>query len=609
MSKPLRIIFVALILCLSLPFIQAQTGGDAYADMAKSRTADGAFVLGDPQARVKLIEFSDFLCTSCQNYERVVKRFIQDYVASGKARYEHRIYPVIDAQLSAYSASLVECADILQPGQFWRARDLMFEMVSTRGFTDETVSVFAEDLGHEAGALAECAAEANQHINDARYGIALGADATPSLFVQYGDAAPLPIALALPEHHAAIVNALRPASTAPLQIEAGRYAGLQTFRRADGGFTLGDPDAPITIVTFEDFLCPHCQNYQSTVDAFVEEYVRAGKAQIEFRFYPLVDRRYSTAFAKTAECVAAQAPSRFWDAHDLLFEFARRQNLDDVAAKAARLLELDAVALEACLERAIQFLVDTRLAQSAFVAGTPAVRARQDGGPLELIYLGEEPIQRGAPTIFQLRDLMDGVGSISIGPPDPTSLADSYLADTSLVTGEPCAPPCWQDIVPGETSVEEARVIVEAAGFTIIEGARSGFQFANESGIACCEIGHYQDIDGTVSDAVAAVLLRLAPTSELGALIENYGEPTAVYSPDPSETAQAHLSLVFADARMILSVSVESADQPIQPNSKVVDAAYFSPELMDQIMRLMRSEPRWHGYLSPNQYLERAAEN
>ena len=608
MSRQFRIMLIAFCACFSALLAHAQESSlDRYANIPKSRAADGAFVLGSPEADVKLIAFSDFLCTSCQNYEPVIRRFVQRYVETGQAQFEYRIYPVIDPALSVQSASLVECADRLRPGQFWRARDLMFELVSTRGFTVESIRAFADALQQDPAALEECANGVKQYEIDAHYGLSLGASATPALFVQYGDAKPLPIALALPEHHDAIVNAIRPATSGPVLIESGRYAGLKAFRVADGGFVLGDPQAPISIVAFEDFLCPHCQNYQTNVDALIEEFVRTGVAKFEFRFYPLVDPQYSTSLAKTAECVAAQDLARFWDAHDLLFEFARRRTLDNLIADTAGLLELDTDALGACVDRSIQFLVDTQLAQSAFVSGTPAIRARKNDGSLELIYLGEHPIDRGALTIFQLRDLLEGAGSVTIGPPQPTLPDDRFLSDTSLLTGEPCAPPCWQNIVPGETSMKDARAIVETAGFVVIDGLRSGFQFANESGFACCEIGHHVHIDGSVSESVAVILLRLAPVNELGSVIAIYGEPSAVYTPDPGEMPQDLLSLVFAEAQMILSVSVDPADEPAHRASRVVDAAYFSPELMNQIMQLMKNEPRWQGYLSLNEYVERAA--
>ena len=152
----------------------------------------------------------------------------------------------------------MECADTLQPGLFWLARDQMFSMGSSDGFTTQSYSDFAEALQLDAVALSECAAGAGQHAIDAAYGTSLGVRGTPSLFVQYGEREPLPIALGLPEHYSAIVNAIRPPSTEPVTIRFGDYAGLSTFRRADGGFVLGEPDAPVTIVAFEDFFCPHC---------------------------------------------------------------------------------------------------------------------------------------------------------------------------------------------------------------------------------------------------------------------------------------------------------------------------------------------------------------
>src|SRR5215207_4842489 len=36
---------------------------------------------------------------------------------------------------------------------------------------------------------------------------------------------------------------------------------LHRERLSDGGFIIGDPDAPITIVEFADWACPHCQDY------------------------------------------------------------------------------------------------------------------------------------------------------------------------------------------------------------------------------------------------------------------------------------------------------------------------------------------------------------
>ncbi len=596
MSRLLRIMLITLCACVYALVVQAQDSVDPYSDLPKSRTADGAFVLGEPSAGVKLIEFSDFLCTSCQNYEPIIKTFIKDYVETGQAQFEYRIFPVIDPVLSVRSASLVECADTLQPGQFWRAQALMFELVSTRGFTDESIAIFADTLQHDSAALSECAESAGQHIVDARYGLSLGASATPSLFVQYGNSAPTPIALALPEHHHAIVHAIRPTSTAPALIERGRYAGLKTFRSADGGFVLGDPAAPITIVAFEDFLCPHCQNYQTNVDAFVEEYVRTGQAQFEFRFYPLVNPQYSTTLAKTAECVAAQDLSRFWDAHDLLFEFARRGALDNVVSSTAHVLELDGDALSACADRAIQFLVDTQLAQTAFVSGTPAVRARRDGGGLELIFINEQPIDRGAPTIFQLRTLMAGTGEVTIGPPERTLLNDRFLTDTSLLSGEPCGPPCWQDIVPGETALAEALRIVNALdGIEVLQQTDQAFQFGLPDAPPCCQVSADE------TQTVDAIILQFAPEMTLGDAIAKHGEPL-FFRGQPNSDSEAILWFYYPDLFAMVQIVVPGVDGALDASSPLV-AAYYLTEMDMSDALAAGTFGAWKGFVSYQDYV------
>lgn len=595
MSRLRMLLIIALFTGLFALAAKAQDGADPYAELPKSRADDGGYALGNPAAEFKLIAFSDFLCTSCQNYEPVIRRFIQDYVQTGRAQLEYRIYPVIDPALSARSASLVECADTLQPGQFWRARDLMFELVSSRGFTDQTVAAFAHELRLDHAQLTECAASAGQHAIDTRYGLALGAGAAPSLFAQYGDAAPIPIALALPEHHDALVNATRPGSTAPVLIERGRYAGLQTFRRADGGFVLGDPAAPITIVAFEDFLCPHCQNYQANVDTFVEEYVRTGQAQFEFRFYPLVNPQYSTTFAKAAECVAAQDLSRFWDAHDLLFEFARRRALHDVTASTAALLNLNADALAECVDRSIQFLIDTQLAQSAFVSGTPAVRARRDGGELQLIFLGEQAIDRGAPTIFQLRALMASSGEVTIGRPQPTLLNNRFLADTSLVSAAPCAPPCWQNIVPGETSLADALRIVSALDtVTVLQQTEQAFQFGRPDAPACCQVSADEAL------TVDAIILQFAPEMTMGDALAKHGEPL-FFRGQPYRDREAILWFYYPELFTMIQAVVPGVEGSLQASSPLVAAYYLRErDMSDALAAGMFSQ--WQGYASYQDY-------
>lgn len=163
--------------------------------------------------------------------------------------------------------------------------------------------------------------------------------------------------------------------------QAFDYSQIPQSRTDDGGFILGDPDAPITIVAFEDFLCGHCQSYKSTVDKLVSQYVAKGMARFEYRFTPVVDPAYSRLTAQLAECAETLRPGAFWNAHDRLFELASARRFNDNSARTfAEMMDLPYTALLECTRDATQVDIDTQLATQLQVGGTPTVFFRLGDG-------------------------------------------------------------------------------------------------------------------------------------------------------------------------------------------------------------------------------------
>ena len=81
------------------------------------------------------------------------------------------------------------------------------------------------------------------------------------------------------------------------------------------GNKLGSDDAPVKMIQYEDFQCGFCLGYTLNNEPFlVEEFVKPGLLQIEFRHYPLVGLESLTA-AVGASCAAEQ---------DRMFEYANR---------------------------------------------------------------------------------------------------------------------------------------------------------------------------------------------------------------------------------------------------------------------------------------------
>ena len=85
---------------------------------------------------------------------------------------------------------------------------------------------------------------------------------------------------------------------------------------------IGDPDAPVTIVEFSDYLCPYCKrHFLQTYPQLKEQYIDTGKVKLVFRDFPLPSHDpEATQRAIAAECVRKQiGDGGYFQAHDILF--------------------------------------------------------------------------------------------------------------------------------------------------------------------------------------------------------------------------------------------------------------------------------------------------
>ncbi len=86
----------------------------------------------------------------------------------------------------------------------------------------------------------------------------------------------------------------------------------------EGEPILGDPDAPVTVVSYEDFFCPYCGRFaNNVVPEIVSDYVESGDVKIVYKHMPVVG---GDKPALAAACVAEQDHDAFWDYKDALFE-------------------------------------------------------------------------------------------------------------------------------------------------------------------------------------------------------------------------------------------------------------------------------------------------
>jgi protein-disulfide isomerase len=110
-------------------------------------------VKGSPDARLALVEFTDYQCPFCgRHVKSVLPPLLKDYVDSGKVRYVIRDYPLPfhkDARNAAYAA---HCAG--EQGKYWEMHDVLFGNQKALG--RDKLSEHAGNLELDVAAFDEC---------------------------------------------------------------------------------------------------------------------------------------------------------------------------------------------------------------------------------------------------------------------------------------------------------------------------------------------------------------------------------------------------------------------------------------------------------------------
>lgn len=185
--------------------------------------------------------------------------------------------------------------------------------------------------------------------------------------------------------------------------------------------------------------------------------------------------------------------------------------------------------------------------------------------------------------------------------PPPVLRNDKMLNDTSLVSNEPCAAPCWKNITPGETKWTDALAIIEddpnyddPQTQNAQEGSAIGAQWQKKDGEACCQM---VTEDG---QTVSFISLRLAPESTIGQVIEAQGEPTYAIG-TPVTDDQAVIYLFYPDKSLIVVTFVPGANGSITENSEVIGALYSKPDQMELSIKTSKLHA-WEGYGTFEEY-------
>ena len=145
-------------------------------------------IKGDKNAKLTLIEFSDYQCPFCGRFfAEALPRIEKEYISTGKLRYVFRDFPIESIHRDAFKAhEAANCAG--EHGKYWEMHDRLFQNQNQLGVQE--LPKHAEAIGVNLSSFQTClnsgkyGSEIRKDMED---GIRAGVNGTPTFFLGIQD--------------------------------------------------------------------------------------------------------------------------------------------------------------------------------------------------------------------------------------------------------------------------------------------------------------------------------------------------------------------------------------------------------------------------------------
>jgi protein-disulfide isomerase len=161
-------------------------------------------ILGNPDAKVILVEYSDPECPFCKNFHSTMHKVIEKYGTNGQVAWVYRHFPIDQLHSKARKeAEATECANELGgPNAFWKYLDTLYEITpSNNGLDPKELQNIAKTSGLDVTAFNKCLSSgkyADKVQKDYEDAIKAGGRGTPHTVAILKDGSTVPIEGAQP---------------------------------------------------------------------------------------------------------------------------------------------------------------------------------------------------------------------------------------------------------------------------------------------------------------------------------------------------------------------------------------------------------------------------
>lgn len=143
---------------------------------------EGNPMLGSSDAKVSIIEFSDFQCPYCARFhQQVFPQIMEKYIKTGKANFMYFDFPLPFHKNARAAAVAANCAD--EQGKYWEYHDMIFQ--NQDNLEGQSLMDFAKTIGLDTNKFSVCMRnnKGESIDSDIAVGKRLGVTGTPAFFI------------------------------------------------------------------------------------------------------------------------------------------------------------------------------------------------------------------------------------------------------------------------------------------------------------------------------------------------------------------------------------------------------------------------------------------
>jgi len=179
-------IIIGIVIGIGLTLNLESTPNDS-SILNKENLMQGSTILGNPDAKITIVEFGDYQCTFCYKFhDETMKKIDQAYIETENVNFVYRDFPLNGPQ-SILASEASYCAQ--KQNKFWEYHNALYDNwggENTGWITKNVLLGFANDIKLDLDSFSQCLenSEFKQKVLDnEQFAREIGIDATPSFLI------------------------------------------------------------------------------------------------------------------------------------------------------------------------------------------------------------------------------------------------------------------------------------------------------------------------------------------------------------------------------------------------------------------------------------------